>query len=426
MAKTADGHIISADSASNKLRRRPHSYSMALIGSSDHVTHPLLLSDDQECTKQENSHFISSPVFSEDNVTTRITGDVNIGDSNHDNDVADTIVCMTKSEQKQLLKNQDHIISEDLTPEATSPSHVTPPTDHMTSPTDHVTPPADHMTSPTDHVTPPADHMTSPTDHVTSLTDHVTPTDFVTPPTDHMTSPADHVTSLTDHVTPPIDHVTHAPTEFIPLTELLNFDNHPPSNDFVTTFDQSDDAANSLPTSESLSRDVQSLLDSLRAPLPADSGRVRGRGRQNSVYFRASVKRRSRKGTYVVRPLIEGGNGVRPIIEGGDIERPLIEGGDGVRPLIEGGDIERPLIEGGDSVRERPLIEGGDSVRETDLVRVNNFNFSELMPLLYRLGFKGQVECSGVRPHPLPCSYRQTVYHCLKCQVRCSLKATPS
>ncbi len=372
MAKTADGHIISADSASNKLRRRPHSYSMALIGSSDHVTHPLLLSDDQECTKQENSHFISSPVFSEDNVATRITGDVNIGDSNHDNDVADTIVCMTKSEQKQLLKNQDHIISEDLTPEASSPSHVTPPTDHMTSPTDHVTPPADHMTS----------------------------------PTDHMTSPTDHVTSLTDHVTPPTDHVTHAPTELIPLTELLNYDNHPPSNDFVTTFDQSDDAANSLPTSESLSRDVQSLLDSLRAPLPADSGRVRGRGRQNSVYFRASVKRRSRKGTYVVRPLIEGG--------------------DGVRPIIEGGDIERPLIEGGDSLRERPLIEGGDSVRETDLVRVSNFNFSELTPLLYRLGFKGQVECSGVRPHPLPCSYRQTVYHCLKCQVRCCLRATPS
>ncbi len=382
MDKTADGHITSADSASNKLRRRPHSYSMAMIGSSDHVTHPLLLSDDQECTKQENSHFT---VFSEDNVASRITGDVNIGDSNHDNDVANTVVCMMKSEQKQLLKNQDHIISEDLMPEASSPSHVTPPTDHMTSPTDHVTPPTDHMTSPTDHVTPPTDHMTSPKDHVTSPTDNMTsPTDHVTSPTDNMTSPTDHVTSPTDNMTSPTDHVTSPtdhvtrPTELIPLTELSNFepDDHPPSNDLVTTFDQSDDAANSLPTPDSLSRDVQSLLDSLRAPLPADSGRVRGRGRQNSVYFRASVKRRSRKGTYVVRPLIEGGDGVRPIIEGGDIERPLIEGGDSMkeRPLIEGGDSmkERPLIEGGDGVR--PLIEGGDSVRETDLVRVSNLN----------------------------------------------------
>ncbi len=228
-----------------------------MIGSSDHVTHPLLLSGDQDRTKQENSH-ISDSVFSGVNVANTTTEDENSGDSNHDNDVvATTIDCVKSEQQEQLLKSQDNIISEDLTPETTSPSHVIP----------------------TDHVTPPTDNVTPPTDHMTSL---------------------------------------------IPLSELSNLepDNHP-SNDIVTSFiDQSDFTAS---TSDPLSRDVQSLLDSLRAPLPAvslEGGRGGGRGRQNSVYFRASVKRRSRKDTYVVRPLIEGGDKVR--------ERPLIEGGEEV------------------------------------------------------------------------------------------------
>lgn len=81
---------------------------------------------------------------------------------------------------------------------------------------------------------------------------------------------------------------------------------------------------------DALSRDVQSLLDSLRAPLSlsvTEGCGTEGHGtqqlqqrRRDSVYFRASVKRRSRKGTYTVRgrPLVEGEEPVRG--------RPLVEG----------------------------------------------------------------------------------------------------
>ncbi len=96
--------------------------------------------------------------------------------------------------------------------------------------------------------------------------------------------------------------------------------------------DQSDLPSNTVNQSDSLksdtlSRDVQSLLDSLRAPIPRPVIEGRSQPRRDSVYFKASFKRRSRKSTYTVRG--------RPVLEG-ERERPLLEVVGRGRPLLEG------------------------------------------------------------------------------------------
>ncbi len=78
-------------------------------------------------------------------------------------------------------------------------------------------------------------------------------------------------------------------------------------SDSSSTIDQSDQPS-AIDQSDPLSRDVQSLLDSLRAPLPLPITEGRVAKHRDSVYFRASVKRRSRKNTYTVnkkQPLLE-------------------------------------------------------------------------------------------------------------------------
>ena len=310
---------------SKSLMGRPQSYSVSVLtGSADHIIHPLLP------TELEKSTASTDHVTTMDSHVTSAAGNEGSVESKKEVPVIDEDTGVTTV---RILMEEDHVTTEKNHVTDIQASDKPVDIDEVITPGGHVTTQEENMATLEDHMTTPKDSATTPEDHVTILTAPDEPKDTDT--------------------NSPVSIVTHP--------------------------DQSD---SSFQQTDTLARDIQSLLDSLHAPLPSVA--VEGRGRRNSHYFRHSVKRRSRKEVGVVTDV----------------------------GLVTETEI---LVEDREENEEVSLlcVWGGQAKRMS-------------MSFCCRLGVKVQGECSGVRPHPFHLSFLLTLYRCLRCQERCSHQATPS
>ena len=256
---------------SKSMTGRPQSYSVSILtGSADHVIHPLLPTEEKSTASTGHVTTMDS------HVTSAASNEGSVESTKEvpliDKDTSMTTV--TLLEENHMTTENSHVTTEETHVTDIQASSKPVDIEEIITPAGHVTTQEENILK--DHVTTPNDSATDPEGHVTTQEESILE-DHVTTPDDNATDPEGHVTILT------------APDE--PLDTDLN---SPVST--VTHSDQSD--SSSFQQTDTLARDIQSLLDSLHAPLPSVA--LEGRGRRNSHYFRHSVKRRSRKEKGVV------------------------------------------------------------------------------------------------------------------------------